>query len=147
MGAANNVVCYVDGVLKISRHGHGQIITSHRILCYVITYSCPPPHTWQLDVTSQRAIATSLLRKNDVTASFQRYNDVIITSCVRYDTAFCVRYIWGPKLKQCHVLDVITYPCRDLVKTMLIKRVPGPWYIITYPTPRRQSQLSVDMDD
>ena len=48
---------------------------------------------------SQRAhdaITTSLLRQNDVATSFWRHNDVIITSCVRWDTDLlhvCISFV------------------------------------------------------
>ena len=84
-------------------------ISQNNVLCNYLFMPPPPPPppnymaTWRhISTDTHDAIVTSLLRKNDVTASFRRYNDVVITSRVRYDTALWVRYIWGPKLQRCH---------------------------------------------
>ena len=65
----------------------------------------------QIPTDTHDATIASLLRQNDVAVPFEWNNDVILMSCVRWDTAFCALYTTTQSSTV--QLDVISYPYRS----------------------------------
>ena len=73
------------------------------------------------------AIITSLLRQNDIATSFWRYNDVIITSCVRWILIWSGLILTRSIIIYFYIHDVIC-----MYQTLNSQNTPHMWYLKEY---------------